>query len=164
MFLKNFLSLPYDNRHDHRNIFITTYAITFVIQILSETLLRFYLKVSMLRISIFFFVVIIAIDRTSRYLAFIFFGKFIELNRRYRLNLKNDSSSWFGFVISFSIVFICMLFCSILLVIACMFSEDKRYELIWHNFVFVHLIIFFQRWIIIVLLFYKNRLIKSNFF
>ena len=73
-----------------------------------------------------------------------------------KLKNKNDSKIWLGFLLSLSVLLGSLMFCSILLVVACMISTDSDYSresMIIHNALQVHFAIAIQRLGLYVLLY-----------
>lgn len=85
----------------------------------------------------------------------VFFRKVIDNHRYYRVQLQS-SNTWMAFTVSILSLLWCMTFCSILLVIASIFSDESSYtreSIIIHNALQVHLSIAIQQLFLIVLLY-----------
>jgi hypothetical protein len=95
----------------------------------------------------------------SKKVAMFFFGFVIDIQRFYRLKLSDEKKSYtslMGYTLSVVVLIGCMIFCSALLVFACMFSVNNDYSrtsIIIHNALQVHLSIAIQKAIGITLLY-----------
>ena len=171
--LRQFLcaSSPYVTRGDHRNLFITTYAVAFFISSFLDILLHDYFKVSKPLVVLVLFVIVTGIVYISKRVAMFFFSHVIDIQRYYRLQVldfKTESKqiSWTGYILSLVVLTGCMIFCSALLVLACMFSVQNDYSresVIIHNALQVHLSVAVQEAIAIVLLYVDRFHINISF-
>lgn len=95
--LSPFLAVPssHISRSDHRNLFIATYAVVFVLEVLLQISLRHAL-VSKASISVLLFMVVSPLVLIAKKISLLFFAKVIALNRAYRLRVgsgEQDSTS-----------------------------------------------------------------------
>lgn len=160
-FLKPFLCAKshYITRGDNRNLFISSMAVAFFVSAFLDILLHEYFNISKPLVVLIIFVIVTGIAYISKRIAMFCFSYVIDTQRYYRLKMHDtalEESPWIGYILSLIVLFSCMIFCSVLLVLACMFSVHNDYSresIILHNALLVHLALIVQKAIAIMLLY-----------
>ena len=125
-FLKPFLSAPnsHISRTDNINHFITTYAFAFFVSVILDIFLNEVLKLNKLSILGVYIITAPGITAISKKVARTIFAYVIRINRYYRLK----KGSHFASIAALFLLLGCFVFCSVTLVLACMFSVDNSYS------------------------------------
>jgi hypothetical protein len=129
-FLKPFLSAPssHISRTDNINHFITTYAFAFFVSVVLDIFLNEVLKFNKLSTLGLYLITAPGIKCMSKSVARAVFEYVIGINRQYRLKASSASRSHLASIAAFVLLLGCFVFCSVTLVLACMFSVDNSYS------------------------------------